>query len=263
MNANQQILIEARNLQIGYRGRKGQKQIGGKIDLSIQRGELIGLIGPNGIGKSTLIRTLIGVQPSLGGVLTLKGRPMEELSLPQLALELSVVLTDAPATRNLRVKEMVSLGRQPYTNWLGKLSAHDVSVVTEALTNTETLDLADKRCDQISDGQFQRVSIARTLAQDTDLIVLDEPTTHLDLYHRAYVFKLLRKLCREQKKAILFSTHEIEMALSNSDKILLMSAHGCHFGTPSDLINQGYLDQLFEGEGIGFDVDSRRFTFDK
>lgn len=263
MVLNPKILMQATNLEIGYRSRKKEIPIGHPVNLSIRSGELIGLIGPNGIGKSTLIRTLIGVQPPLNGQLSLKSTPLTSFSLPQLALELSVVLTDAPATRNLKVQEMVSLGRQPYTNWLGKLSREDELIVHKAMENTETLDLAHVRCDQLSDGQFQRVSIARALAQDTDLIVLDEPTTHLDLYHRAYIFKLLHKLCREQGKAVLFSTHEIEMALTKSDKLLLMSAKGCHFGKPQQLIDDGRLDQLFDDEGVGFDVESRRFTFDK
>ena len=263
MKQQENILMNAHQLEVGYKIKKSQRVVAKPIDLTIRPGELIGLIGPNGIGKSTLIRTLIGVQPSLNGQLLLKGKPLDQYSLPQLALELSVVLTDAPATRNLTAGEMVSLGRQPYTNWLGKLTDEDREIVQKALSDTETLDLANTPCDQLSDGQFQRVSIARALAQDTELIVLDEPTTHLDLFHRAYVFKLLRKLCREQNKAVLFSTHEIEMALSKSDKLLIMSNQGCFFGTPDELIQQGRLNQLFDGEGVGFDADSHRFTFDK
>jgi len=212
------ISISAADLSVGYFRRKKVTPIAEDLSFSFSEGTLIGLVGANGIGKSTLLRTLAGVQLPLKGQVRLCEQEISSLTPLAMAKQLSVVLTESPASKNLTVIELVSLGRQPHTNWMGSLSKKDKMIIQEAMHNTETQELAYRRCLELSDGQLQRVAIARALAQDTPVIILDEPTTHLDLYHRAYVLKLLKKLTLETGKTILFSTHEIDLAIQLCDE---------------------------------------------
>jgi len=253
-------VFEAVGLSIGYSHRKSNTVISKNINFKLSEGELIGLVGTNGIGKSTLLRTLASMQPAIDGTILLNGESIEELSPPQLAQKLSVVLTETPASKNLSVLELISLGRQPYTNWIGKLSAADKTAIEYALIATETDILAHRKCYELSDGQLQRVAIARALAQDTPIIILDEPTTHLDLYHRAYILKLLKKLASETKKTILFSTHEIDLAIQLADKMLVMTETETYFNQPCNLIESGKFDSLFPKDTIVFNAETGRFS---
>lgn len=257
------IILEARDLGIGYAGKKRKTIISEGINFSIAKGELVGLVGANGIGKSTLLRTLTGMQNALSGSIILNGKNLNEFSSFQLATQLSVVLTEPPASKNLSVLELVSLGRQPYTNWIGSLSEKDKKAVQFALEATETTSLSNRKCFELSDGQMQRVAIARALAQDTALIILDEPTTHLDIYHRAYVLKLLRKLASETQKTIFFSTHEIDLAIQLTDKMLVMTEGNSYFNSPCKLIEAGHFHTLFPKEIIDFDANTGKFTIRK
>ncbi|QAA83061.1 ABC transporter ATP-binding protein [Aequorivita sp. H23M31] len=257
------IVLEVQNLDIGYVQKGGSSIIAKEMNFSLYKGELIGLVGANGIGKSTLLRTLTGMQKALKGSVLINGKPLEGYSAFQLATQLSVVLTEPPATKNLSVRELISLGRQPYTNWIGSLSEKDNKKVQLALEATETMDLAQRKCYELSDGQMQRVSIARALAQDTPLIILDEPTTHLDLYHRAYILKLLKTLATETHKTILFSTHEIDLAIQLADKMIVMAKKKTFFDDPCKLIETGKFDSLFPEETIAFDPATGRFTIRK
>lgn len=257
------IILEARNLSVGYPKKGGNSIVADAVDFSIKKGELVGLVGANGIGKSTLLRTLTGMQHVLNGEVFLAGKNIKEYCAFQLATNLSVVLTEAPASKNLSVLEMVSLGRQPYTNWIGSLSEKDKNTIQSALQATETENLAHRKCFELSDGQMQRVAVARALAQDTPIVILDEPTTHLDIYHRAYILKLLKKLTEETKKTILFSTHEIDLAIQLTDKMLVMAKSETYFDAPCKLIESGRFDSLFPKETIDFDGKTGRFTIRK
>ncbi|RMA64631.1 ABC transporter ATP-binding protein [Ulvibacter antarcticus] len=254
------IILETRDLAVGYTSKRKSDVIASGISFSVSEGELVALVGANGIGKSTLLRSLAGMQASLKGEIFLKGKRLSEYGMLQMANELSVVLTETPASKNLTVLELISLGRQPHTNWMGTLSEEDKKAIKFALEATNTETLAQSKCYELSDGQLQRVYIARALAQDTTLIILDEPTTHLDLYHRAYVLKLLKKLANETGKAILYSTHEIDLAIQLSDKMLVMTHETCYFDRPKNLIADGRFDSLFPTETIDFDKNSGRFT---
>jgi len=256
-------VVVAENLTIGYSTRKRALVISEDLNFSINEGELVALVGANGVGKSTLLRTMAGIQPPLAGEIILNNRSLSHYNTMELAQQLSVVLTEAPASKNLTVLELISLGRQPYTNWMGRLSSEDRDAITHALTVTETEHLAHRKCFELSDGQLQRVTIARALAQDTPVILLDEPTTHLDIYHRAYVLKLLKKLSHEAGKAIFFSTHEIDLAIQLSDKMLILSEEKNHFDTPAALIDSGYFETLFPKDTIDFDPKTKRFTIKK
>ncbi len=254
------IILEAIDLSIGYPSKKGASNcIAKNINFQIQAGQLIGLVGPNGIGKSTLLRTLTKMQPALSGTIEIHGKKMEAYHPMELAQLQSVVLTEPPSSKNLTVQEFVSLGRQPHTNWLGSLSEKDFQQIEWAMEMTEISAFAHKKCFEISDGQLQRVAIARALAQDTPLIFLDEPTTHLDLYHRAYILKLLKRLSQETQKVIIFSTHEIDLAIQLGDAMMVFSEDGFFFNDPCMLIEQGKFEALFPKDSIEFDAKTGRF----
>ncbi len=220
---------------------------------------MVGLIGVNGVGKSTLLRSLSGVQAVLEGSVSIMKTSLKDISPEELAQTISVVLTEQPISKNLSVTELIALGRQPYTNWIGTLSKLDKEKINEAISLVDISLLKDKRCFELSDGQLQKVLIARALAQDTPLIILDEPTTHLDMYHQAYVLKLLKKLTTETSKSILFATHEINLALQLCDKLIVMTKDSVFTGTPDELINKEVLSSIFPSDLIYFDKEAISF----
>jgi len=199
------------------------------------------------------------VQPILHGDVILSGKNINSYSPIELASQLSIVLTEPIASKNLTVYELVALGRQPYTNWIGKLSEEDQEKVQQAIDLTHITDLTEKRCFELSDGQLQKVLIARAIAQDTPFIILDEPTTHLDVYHKAYILKLLKRLAFETKKTILFSTHEIDFAIQLCDKMIVMNEKGFEFGRPKELVQCRAFSSLFPQDLIVFDPKSSRY----
>jgi iron complex transport system ATP-binding protein len=229
------------------------------INFELQKGQLIGLVGANGIGKSTLLRTLIKVQPALSGRISLNDKDLNATSTLELAKQLSIVLTEPLSSKNLSVYELVALGRHPYTNWIGNLSEDDTTKVNEAIALVNITDLKDKRCYELSDGQLQKVMIARALAQDTDVIVLDEPTTHLDMYHKAYILKLLQKLTKETGKTILFSSHEIDLAIQLCDTMIVMQNENVVCDQPCNLISNRVFETLFPKDLISFDKTTGSF----
>jgi iron complex transport system ATP-binding protein len=258
----QHTIFEVADLSIGYKS-KTPIVIAENMNFEFFEGELIGVVGPNGIGKSTLFKTVAGILKPLKGNIKINEIDLMDYSPTHIAHQLSVVLTEPPTSRNLTVIELVSLGRQPYTNWMGSLTPGDRDLIDVALTSTETHSLKNRKCSELSDGQLQRVMIARALAQDTPIILLDEPTTHLDMYHRAYILNLLKKLTKEHHKTIIFSTHEIDLAIQLSDKMLVMSTDSIHFNTPEQLIVEERFSQLFPSDVIQFDPDLKRFTIKK
>ena len=212
--------IDIRDLTIGY----GERVVQEHLTLCMERGELVCMLGRNGCGKSTLLRTLAGLQPALGGTYHID--------------DVAVVLTDKLRLDNTTVRDVVAMGRYPYTSFLGKLTAEDEKVVDEALEEVfgnQYSVFSGQLFNALSDGEKQRVLIAKALAQQTDVILLDEPTAHLDLPNRILVLQLLRRLAHEQGKTILISTHELELALRLSDRILLMSDKGVELDTAARL----------------------------
>ena len=252
------ILI-TENLSIGYSSKKGTVTIAENLNLNLQAGKLIALIGANGIGKSTLIRTITGIQKPLQGNVLLNDKKISNYEPLELAQNLSMVLTEKLPPSNLTVFELVALGRQPYTNWIGTLSDADIQIVQEAIELTQIGHLSQKKHYEISDGQLQKVLIARALAQDTPLIVLDEPTTHLDLLHKVSLLKLLKKLTKETGKCILFSTHDIDMAIQLSDEMIIMTSENVVQDEPCNLISKGSFNAIFKDEHIVFDSEKGKF----
>ena len=248
------IILSAQQLSIGYHTKKQTDTIASDINLAFGEGSLIALIGANGIGKSTLLRTLTGIQKPLHGEVVLNRKNIGTYGPALLAQNLAVVLTESLPPSNLSVFELVALGRQPYTNWLGTLSPEDLEKVNTALQLTQIEHLVHKKHFEISDGQLQKVLIARALAQDTPLIVLDEPTTHLDLQHKVNLIRLLKKLTAETGKCILYSTHDLDLALQLSNEIVVMTGGNVIQGTPQQLIENNVFDMLFDDKTIRFDT---------
>jgi iron complex transport system ATP-binding protein len=254
-------ILYTSNLSIGYKIKKTTTIIAENLNLNLESGKLISLIGANGIGKSTLLRTLTGIQKPISGNVYLNDKTIESYNNQALSQNLSMVLTDKLPPSNLTVYELVALGRQPYTNWIGKLSTIDLEKINETIELTEIRHLIEKKHDEISDGQLQKVLIARALAQDTPLIILDEPTTHLDLLHKVSVFKLLKKLTHETGKCILFSTHDIDLAIQLSDEMIVMTPETVVQDEPCNLIQKRVFDHLFKNENITFDNEKGKFIF--
>ena len=253
-------ILSAQNLSIGYQNKKGHSGIAHGINLHLKEGKLIALIGANGIGKSTLLKTLTAIQKPLAGAVLLNGKNVTDYSAEALAQQLSIVLTESLPPSNLTIYELVALGRQPYTNWLGTLSAEDTEQIEKAIQLTQLSHLIHKKHFEVSDGQLQKALIARALAQDTPLIILDEPTTHLDLLHKVSLLKLLKKLSAETGKCIFYSTHDLDLALKLSDEIVVMTPGKAVQGIPQELIQQKAFDNIFNDSSIHFDAGKGGFT---
>jgi iron complex transport system ATP-binding protein len=257
-----QPLLNAWDLSIGYKlGGKQPKLVAGPLQVELMPGELVCLLGPNGVGKSTLMRTLAGLQAPLAGHIRVEQAPMQQLKPLDLAQKLSLVLTDRIEAGNLSVYALVALGRYPHTGWLGKLSRKDEEKVQWAIEATQLESYIHRKVDQLSDGERQKVMLARALAQDTSLIMLDEPTAHLDLPNRVELMRLLHQLARQTQKAILLSTHELDLALQAADRAWLLYGNGQFTtGVPEDLVLNGTFEKAFDKAGFQFDKATGTFT---
>lgn len=253
------IALSVKDLSIGYKNTVVAKN----IHFDIFQGELIGIVGINGIGKSTLLKTIAKVLPKLSGDIIIKKNRLEDYTAIKLASVISIVLTETVASKNMSVLELITLGRQPYTNWIGALSEKDSAKIKEVVQMLELETLKHKKCFQLSDGQLQRVMIARALAQDTAIIILDEPTSHLDLYHKVQILQLLKTIAKHTDKTIIFTSHEIEMVLDFCDSVLVLDGNSNAFGTPNKLIEQKAFDTLFPTDIISFDAATRSFRIKK
>lgn len=252
-------MLKTNNIAIGYRKGKHLTPIQRHLNLLAPRGELIALLGPNGCGKSTLLRTLGGLQPPLEGTIEVAGRPLSSLTPHERATRLSLVLTDPVHVIYMTVHALVAMGRHPYTTVSGRLTDADRKAVDGALQSVGMTAFADRYIQELSDGERQRVLIAKALAQDTPLVLLDEPTSHLDLPNRVETLLLLKRLVNETERTILFSTHEIDLALRLADRIWLMKpGGGVEVGTPASLMADGVIQSVFRSADYGFDAESGR-----
>jgi len=232
-------LLHTTNLRVGYRNGNTQTVLFENLNLSLKAGELVCFMGPNGSGKSTLIRTLANLTPTLSS-----GREGVD---PK---KISVVLTDRVSALNMTVRELITYGRYPYLNWNAKLTPEDEKVIDGVIDKIHLSPLENKSINELSDGQVQMVMIARALAQDTPVILLDEPTAHLDLNNRVEIMGILRKLAHEMNKAILVSTHELDLALQTADVLWLANGKEIKTGIPEDLVLDGSLDKVFQFKGF-------------
>jgi len=254
--------LRTRDLAVGYRSRRERRAVLERVSVSVAPGELVCLLGPNGIGKSTLMRTLGRMQPPLWGTVELGGRPLESLSASDLARRLGVVLTERVAVESLRVRQIVELGRYPHSGWFGGLDERDRAVVSWALDAVGAAHLADRDFARISDGERQRVMVARALAQEPVLLMLDEPTAFLDVPSRVELMGLLRRLTRENALAVVVSTHDLELALRTADVVWLLLPGGeVVTGAPEDVTGSGAIAAAFEGRQIRFHPEERSFRW--
>lgn len=249
-------MLQIHDLQIGYAGntlaRLPQTHIGA--------GEFVCLLGRNGQGKSTLLRTLGGFLPSLAGEARLRGRPVQTLRGAERARRIAVVLTDRPQLGALGVTELVEMGRQPYTGWAGALTDDDRRIANQALILVEGQHLAHRLVDSLSDGERQRVMIARALAQQPELMLLDEITAFLDLPSRVTIIDTLRRIARDQGMAILLSSHDLELSLQTADRLWLLPGGGRFVdGVPEDVALSGEIGRAFDAANLSFSPATGRF----
>ena len=256
--------LQLSDLTIGYPDKNKTRKVQSNLNLSADRGELIALIGKNGCGKSTLIRSIACLQPVYRGVISLENKDLVGLKPEKRARLLSVVLTGQHSVASFNVRELISIGRDPYTGWLGSLSERDNEIISDAMKSTYLEGFENRSIFELSDGERQRVFIARALAQDTPLILLDEPTSHLDLPNRINILLLLQKLARDTGKTILISTHELETAMQVADKLWLMEyGKGVVVGAPEDLVLNGSFEEIFHHNSYEFDKEYGSFIVQK
>lgn len=248
-------MIELKNLSTGY----GRHTVSANLNATLQSGRLTCLLGPNGVGKSTLLRTLCGFQPPLEGRMEMDGKDMAQLSRKEMSRSIGVVLTERPDVTDMRASDMVALGRTPYTGFWGTLGKEDRNRVDEAMQLVGITHLAHRMIHTLSDGERQKVMIAKALAQQTPVILLDEPTAFLDFPSKVETMRLLHRLAHESGKTVFLSTHDLETAIQLSDDLWLLSADGLESGTADSLSADGSLERFVSCNGIRFDAARKVF----
>ncbi len=252
MEKNKAIL-QGTAVAVGYRKGKTINWIAKDIFFSLKAGQMTCLLGPNGVGKSTLIKAILGRNLPTAGEILFENEPIRNFDAQAMARKISVVLTDRISPGNLTVRQLVSLGRIPFMNWLGSVAEEDQSAIDSAIEATKIGYLADRKVVELSDGQLQKTMIARALAQDGELMILDEPTAHLDLVNRMEIMQLLREIAHTRQKAILVVTHDLDIAVETADEFWLMPCGGPLLsGTPEDLILSGKINLLLPSEKFYF-----------
>jgi iron complex transport system ATP-binding protein len=258
-----QAFINIQELVVGYKSGKHEKVLSQALNLTADRGDLIALIGANGIGKSTLVKTLCKLHQPISGKVYIGNKCIDDTSNLEMAQAVSVVSTALQRSSRLTVFDVVSLGRFPYLNWFGRLGPTDEAAVKMAIESVGMLGFIQRDITSLSDGEYQRVMIARALAQDTPIIVLDEPTAFLDLPNKYAIVELLWKLTREQNKLVLFTTHDLNVALQFSDYFWVYNQQKIIKGTPEDLILSGTLEHLFDQRSVFFHKETGQFKLHK
>ncbi len=248
-------ILSAKNLSVGYKG----NVVASYLNLGLEKGTLTALIGVNGCGKSTLIRTLSGLQEPIDGRITINDKKLSSISGSQRAKLISHVLTDNDYLRSIKVKDMVAMGRLPYTDFMGNLSAKDLEVVEQAMLKVDIRHKKECMFYELSDGERQRTLIAKALAQDTPIIFLDEPTSFLDMKNKIEILVLLRSIAHNENKTILLSTHDIDIALQTTDRIWLMDDKTITTGIPEDLIKSGKIASVFKSKAFEFNAKTCSF----
>lgn len=253
-------MLELRDLYIGYSDDDNRHIVAHTLNASLPGGVLTCLIGANGVGKSTLMRTMAAFQPPLKGEVYVEGKGIGEYSPHELAERIGVVLTEKTMPAELTVEEVIGLGRVPYTDFWGTLTRHDKAVVDEAIALVGLEQLRRRKIYQVSDGERQKVMIAKALAQQTPLIFLDEPTAFLDYPSKIATMQLLRRLAHEQGKLIVLSTHDLEIAFQIADRLWLLQQSGLQTGTLDELSESGAISAFLDSNELHYDVVQRRMV---
>ncbi len=246
------MILETKKLNIGYKGRELIKD----LNLSLKKGEITTLIGKNGVGKSTLLRTLLNETLKLSGDVFVHGKNLEQYSAVDKSKIFSLVMSSQVSSLNLTVYDVVSMGRIPYLNWLGKMSKEDKKEVNNSIVLLGLESMKHRFINELSDGERQKVMIAKALCQNTEILILDEPTAYLDLSNRIAFFRLIKKLAQEFNKVILLSTHELEMAMQFSDQVWLINQQKVSGSTSKELITKGLLQKVFDLKSINYDENT-------
>lgn len=249
-------MIRLENLTLAY----GAHTLIECATAEVPRGALTALVGRNGTGKSTLLRAIAGLGAVAGGRIMLDGVSVSALRPEQAAQAVSLVTTERVRIADLRCRDVVALGRAPYTNWIGRMQQADRAVVERSLELVGMTDYADRSMDRMSDGECQRIMIARALAQQTPVMLLDEPTAFLDMPNRYELCTLLRRLAHDEGKCVLFSTHELDIALALCDYVALISPPELHLLPTEQMISGGYIERLFASDIVAFDPLTRSVT---
>ncbi|MFZ4827070.1 MAG: ABC transporter ATP-binding protein [Phototrophicaceae bacterium] len=254
-------LLTTHDLTVGYRTRNQTiTPIASHLNLALHQGEMVCLMGANGVGKSTLMRTLATMQKPIHGKITLDGQDVSKLPAPALATRLSVVFTDRPELGLMNGYALVALGRHPHTDWTGRLTTHDEDIIRWAVGAVGANAFAHRAVMELSDGQRQKLMIARALAQESAVILLDEPTAFLDLPRRVELMQTLQEVAHTTQRAILLSTHDLDLALRSADRLWLLTERGVRVGIPEELILNGAFASAFHSEGVEFDYASGSFA---
>lgn len=255
-------ILSINSLSVGYGSGKLGNIILHNLDASAIKGEIIAVFGRNGIGKSTLLRSVAGLQTSMGGEILLSGKNISGFSRSELAKRIGYISTEVVKASNMRVYDLVALGRFPHTNWIGKIDTQSHKVIMAAVERTGMEMLKDRYISELSDGERQRAMIARVIAQETEIIIMDEPTAFLDIAGRYEIIRLLQEVAGEGR-TIIFSTHDFSIALSNADKIWLINNEALIEGSPEDLVVKGTFEHLFNSELVSFNSTHGTFSFRK
>ncbi|MEY3599279.1 MAG: hypothetical protein RLZZ463_45 [Bacteroidota bacterium] len=251
--------MELKNLQIGYCQEQGTQYLSGPLTMTFQPGQLIGIVGVNGVGKSTLLRTLSGIQPPLAGEVTINNAPVARWNAKKWSHHVSLITAKHETPPVMTVREIASMGRYPHLNWWGTLTPKDQEIVRDVLAYLGLSAWADQPAELRSDGQKQLIHLARAIVQQTPYLLLDEPTTHLDLHHGFQLWKWLKSIAAKGDKTIILTTHDIEKALTLCDQILVMQHEKADWGTPDTLVDSGIFDNLFDSNLVTFDPNTRQF----
>jgi iron complex transport system ATP-binding protein len=258
---NPEEILTLDSLKIGYRSGINENILLPPLTASANKGELIAVIGRNGIGKSTLLRTMSGLQQALGGEILYGNKNIRDYSRMDLAKQVGYISTEIVKVSNMSVYDLVALGRFPHTNWIGKIDSKNHEIIMDSIEKTGMLTLYKRFVSELSDGERQKSMIARVLAQDTGVMIMDEPTAFLDIGSKYEVLHLLHSLSQKNKKTIIFSTHDLYMAISQSDKIWLILDNKIIEGAPEDLMLEGAFDHLFDSSHVQFNSENGTFSF--
>lgn len=255
-------MVELKELSVGYISKNEKNFILKGVNAQLEKGKLTCFLGRNGAGKSTLLKTILGVLEPLQGSININGKALNEISANERSKRISAVLTDVIRTEHISVEEFISLGRIPHTNWRGILEKKDKEHIDNAISICEIEDIRDKIITELSDGQLQKVNIARAICQDTDLILLDEPTAHLDVSNKFKVFEILRKLAIDYKKSIFIITHDLELAFQNADMLWVIDKDGVmQSDVTEDLLLDKKIIDSFLTSNFEFDYVSGKFLY--